>query len=270
MDEPVAKEKSIVEILSDSWKIFKKNILPILLAVAVVYLPLKVLMALISVGNVGARHRFFGNIDLYSNGAGLVEFLVGTLATISVVLIAKSRIDGKSLDFRKALKKAAGRWLPAIGTELLLILLLIGLFLLLIVPGVIFGIFWGFALYAVALREKSGMGALRYSKAMVKGRWPKVFGYFLVFGLLGGAVSLAVLSPFSFLRNNFFTQVSFGMLEKIVGAFFIVVGTVFFLDMEKTMAGPSEKKRNEVLVRKESRKRKPKLDSSLVSAGDRQ
>ena len=72
----------------------------------------------------------------------------------------------------------------AILTGLLAMLIVFGLTLLLIVPGVIWVIYYSFFLFVVALRGLSGKPALDYSKAIVKGQWWRVFGYMLVIQLL--------------------------------------------------------------------------------------
>jgi hypothetical protein len=50
--------------------------------------------------------------------------------------------------------------------------------------GIIWGVYYSFFVYAVALRQVSGKAALDYSKATVQGEWWRVFGYLLALGFL--------------------------------------------------------------------------------------
>jgi uncharacterized membrane protein len=66
-------------------------------------------------------------------------------------------------------------------TQLLTALAILGLTLLLVVPGIIFAVYWAFTQQIATLTDKSGRDAMKYSKELVKGRWWKVVGYSLLF-----------------------------------------------------------------------------------------
>jgi hypothetical protein len=56
--------------------------------------------------------------------------------------------------------------------------------LLLIIPGIIYSIFYSFAVYAFFFEDKRGMTAVRRSLNLVKDYWWPVFGRFLVLGII--------------------------------------------------------------------------------------
>jgi len=66
-------------------------------------------------------------------------------------------------------------------------------FLLFIVPGVIFSVWFGLSLYVFVFEDIKGMKALYRSKELVQGYWWPVFGRFFVFGIcsaLAGAIPI--------------------------------------------------------------------------------
>jgi len=79
------------------------------------------------------------------------------------------------------------------AVSFLLVLALIPLFLLLIIPGLIFAVYWTFVLYAL-ITDNSGIGgAFSHSKRVVSGRWWTVFGYLFLFGLIIVGLTIGVL-----------------------------------------------------------------------------
>ena len=56
--------------------------------------------------------------------------------------------------------------------------------LLLIIPGIIFSIYYSLAVYAFFFEDKKGMAAIKRSKALVKGYWWPVAGRVLGFSLI--------------------------------------------------------------------------------------
>lgn len=84
---------------------------------------------------------------------------------------------------------------------------LTGLFLLFIIPGIIFMIFWIFAAYVLIGEDKGILESLKISHEIVKGKWWKIFGFALLFGLItiaisigfsivGGIINLIISLPF--------------------------------------------------------------------------
>lgn len=61
--------------------------------------------------------------------------------------------------------------LPVIGASILSGLAIFGGFILFIIPGIIFSIWFVFVMYSVVLDNQDSTSALGYSKSLVKGRW---------------------------------------------------------------------------------------------------
>ncbi|MBI3333917.1 hypothetical protein HYZ97_00305 [Candidatus Pacearchaeota archaeon] len=65
------------------------------------------------------------------------------------------------------------------------------LYLLLIIPGIIFTVFWSAAAYIFFTEQTSIFASLSTSFQLVRGRWWRTFGCIIVFFLILGGISLA-------------------------------------------------------------------------------
>lgn len=132
--------------------------------------------------------------DSVSGGALFSYALVSTLAyllafyfilrsQISLFLYIKYEYKGNPEKLFAESKKCF--W-PYLGLSLLTAILVLLWALLLIVPGIIYGVLYSLAVYVFFVEDKRGMSALRRSKELVSGYFWPVFGriVFLMFILL--------------------------------------------------------------------------------------
>ncbi len=233
------KELGIGGILSESWRLFRGNLWLFFIISFVVYIPVN---AILTFSNADAMiDQGLRGIRMYMRVIQLLEFLIGTIATMAVAYLVKKRLDNKKISSWTALKEAMFKWPAAIFTSIVAGISLIFLFLLLIVPGVIYSVYWLFILYVIILKDKSFFDAMSYSKSVVKGRWWRTLGYAFVFGLLALVVSFLlglVFGGFSFfLPAGIFMDlfdVVFGTFVDFLITYFTVVFVVFFLNLDAT------------------------------------
>lgn len=249
-----------MEILSRSWGIFRENAAAVIAIALLIAIPASIIHLLADQAfsvpgmndpslspeeQVDYVSSHFAQI-MYSF---LILFLVeialafiGLLSSMAIAYYVRSCIDGKKTGILDAYSKALGRWPAAIWTQIVLGILLIFLFILLIIPGIIYLIYWIFAIYAVALSDKSGKAALDYSKKIVKNRWWTVFGYNMLYAILGFLLSLPIIFVFGVLRWMLGDPVSGLVIDladnaffSAIGSFFAVAQVVFYLNLESTM-----------------------------------
>lgn len=174
--------------------------------------------------------------------AGLFS-IIGTMATI---YIAKETIKKQNIDYIVSLKKAFSRYLPFIGTSILVGLALIPLYLLFIIPGLIFSVYWIFVPTIVILNDLSGVKAMKHSKQIVKGRWRKTIWYSFVISFLGylAAFLLAFVLDFLlyFIPNIFIQNVITNTAIAVIYAYFLIASTVMYLNFEATQKKVESKK----------------------------
>lgn len=126
----------------------------------------------------------------------LLQFIANGLTVMALAKLIEESLTGNAITWQTALRAALSRLGALTWTGILAGLILIGLTLLLIVPGIIWSLYYAFFVFVVVLRGLSGKKALDYSKNIVKGQWWRVFLYLLVISLLGCVVTIAVSVPF--------------------------------------------------------------------------
>lgn len=166
---------SVRDLFRQSWKLYRERIG---LLTKIILLP----VAFIVVGGLWGL--------LTSNGwfGGLLIF-IGTIISILsylalVFALQKNTSFGES--YRLALRRV---WSYGWLTVLSGFVTLGGIFML-IVPGIVFSIWFMFAIYVFAIEGDKGMNALLKSREYVRGYWWPVFGRQIVFVLAVLAVAL--------------------------------------------------------------------------------
>jgi hypothetical protein len=136
---------------------------------------------------------------------------------------------------------------PAILASIIAGLAVLGGFVLLIVPGIIFSLWFSFTLLAVALDNKKGVDALRVSKKLVSGRWWGVLWRILLPGLLYLVVSFVVELPFEILANvsPSITTVAIATIVTaittlVITPFITTVHTILYLELKKVPVKKAE------------------------------
>jgi hypothetical protein len=235
MEQSVFKEYSFRKIFSESLKLFKENFKLILIITLIVYTPVNIILVVFQVNKLPLWQQTLSRLT------GLIE-IIGAMA---IIILIKSKLDGVSLNLKSIFKKSLAKWPKAVVTSILTNIFLILLFLMLIIPGIIYSVYWTFNLYSVVLCDKFGKGAMDYSKSLVKGRWWKVLSYaalinilVVIFSLIIGAVFSAI---FSFIKvmtggETIFEFLGY-MLSNIIFSFSQVALTIFFLNLVNTQKG---------------------------------
>ncbi|MBI2062359.1 MAG: hypothetical protein HYT64_01580 [Candidatus Yanofskybacteria bacterium] len=164
------------------------------LAFKIVLLPV-IAAVLLSLIVVYAASFLAGSIA----GAIIIVLLTVILAVTSVILSAIAFIslaylfNGKEVfTFSEYIKLGLKKFWPYAWIIFLTSFLVLGGYMLLIVPGIMFSIWFGLAFYALIIEDRKGMGALLRSKHLVSGKFWKTAWRFLFIWL----VALLILAPF--------------------------------------------------------------------------
>src|SRR5258706_8350382 len=118
--------------------------------------------------------------SVYAGIYGLLSLLVSGFSWLALMWVVGRE---ESVNWKDAYRKSLVLALPSFVIALLSIVIILGGFLLLIIPGIYLAIAYSFSQYALFSDNKRGMEALRASKFYVKGNWWGVFGRGLLFGL---------------------------------------------------------------------------------------
>jgi len=180
----------IGDLLTRSWELFKTR-LPVLLPLQL--LSIAFLIACIAVV-VGIGMFFVLLLPEYRTPILVTSAIIGATVgmtamfwPIAALIIA---VADRSLSIREALAAGWKKLWAFIWLFSVLGYIVAGGYLLFIIPGVIFTIWFGFSQYILATEHIGGMNALLKSKAYVKDRWFDVFIRFLVIWAIFTGVGL--------------------------------------------------------------------------------
>lgn len=113
-------------------------------------------------------------------------------AYVGMFIFLKKDFQGSA---KESFKEARPFIWPYFWLALLTGVLILLWALLLIIPGVIFSVYYSFAVYVFFFEEKKGMEAIKRSKQLVKGYWWPVAGRILGFSLLVWLFMMLVSIP---------------------------------------------------------------------------
>ena len=124
-------------------------------------------------------------------GSSLLLMPVALLANIAVVHAVASVYLSRSTTISECFGHAARRFLPAVGTFILMMLAVFGGFLLFIIPGIVFSFWFLLSQQVTILESIAGSQALKRSRALMRGNVGTAFVLLFVVGIFNVCVSLA-------------------------------------------------------------------------------
>jgi hypothetical protein len=115
---------------------------------------------------------------------------IGAAIWQQVALLYGMTAEGETKGVSETYKNSR-RWLiPYLWVSILSSILIVLGTVVLIIPGIILGVWFSVATYIVVAENQSGVAALKSSKNYVKGRWSKVFWRWIVILLVGLTASI--------------------------------------------------------------------------------
>jgi hypothetical protein len=144
-------------------------------------------------------------------------------ASIRMVKAMLQLEAGHAVDVsREGMRQAWKLVLPMLWIGIIQIFILLGGFLLLILPGIYLAVAFTFSQILLIDQDKRGFAALQASRHLVKGRWWQVFwrlfaGSF-VFGILSYAVIMLLVMVVAFIvgPDKFFTALRADQLDPMI------------------------------------------------------
>jgi hypothetical protein len=138
-------------------------------------------------------------IPLFGGIFSLAYILIGMpILTGAALWLVDQHLKGQAPLLGNSLDRAASKAVPLVFANILLVLIVSLGMLLLVLPGIYWGVRLAFALCAIVLEDKGVTEGLGYSWNLVKGRWWGVFWALLIFGLTVVVAFLAGIYIFVF------------------------------------------------------------------------
>lgn len=188
-------------IFKKSYNEYKINFKTIfLLSLIFIGIPL-VLSSLFSVFYIARNPDFYkmiiinNNFDFMPIGFLASMIFVGLISFIFYFIfdagLIKESINGK-INFHKTINSGKNNFWKIFWFSIVITFFLGLLFLALIIPGIIFGIYWILAVFIYFENKKTVIESLKTSFHMVKGNWWRIFGYFILIFLFSLIVLIVV------------------------------------------------------------------------------
>jgi len=164
----------------------------------------------------------------------IIMVIVNLWAGVSLLYAIKEREQkiGIRESFAKSWPKILSYWWISILVGVITIL---G-FLLLIIPGIIFSIWFSLAGYVLVSEDLKGMRALSRSKRLIKGYWFKVFWRFLTLGFVIVIIYIAfslLITPIAVLFKIPFLQNITNILNIFITPFFVTFGFLIYENLKQ-------------------------------------
>ncbi len=239
------------EILDVALRVFLRHAVTLLLAAAVVVVPVQLLL-----GPVFESATLDGSEDdaatLAAKAAAAMLGALGSLMANSVAIAAcfKAVSDaylGGRPDWRESLRFGARRFVPVLGVSLLAAVLAgVGL-LAFVVPGVYLLVAWSVGVPVVLTERTGGFAALSRSRELVTGHWWPTFAALLLAYMLTAAVAvflggalvalIMALAPEGSLASQTLNQLFTALATVLTTPFFAAVVAVIYFDLRVRKGG---------------------------------
>ncbi len=226
-------------VFGKSWREFKSNIGSVFWFAFVFYgIPLLFLTLFL-----GYNKGLMDNPNVYS--VVLLFLVVIIFAFISAfpyfgLISACSKKDKYS--FGELFDSGAENYWRLLGFCIVLSVFSFLLFILFIIPGIIFSIYWIFSVYIFAGQKKGILASMKESRKIVRGKWWRVFGYYLLMALIVVGFFFVfwilglIVSSFAFLSGlvGFISSIFY---HSLVAPFSIIFLKNFYLQIKKEKGG---------------------------------
>ena len=240
-----SKELDFGELIKESFSLFKKNYLLLILFYLIFNFPIDYFVS----------SNKISELNIAIDSSIITKILIGTLFSLiglfAILKIIHNSIFEDKLNYKEILKFSLQRYFPGLISLIIFLMIiafaifplivpllllflkidsglnstiLIAVSVLVIVPGIMFFVYYSFAFWVVVLREfNNTYEAMKYSKKLVKDKFKKTFAYllmififFIISYLLIEGVSLAITQ-----NNYIFSSIIKGILSSIYTTIFM-------------------------------------------------
>lgn len=157
----------------------------------------------------------------------IISMILQMYAYIALIL----SVDDHNKTLKEVYREAHRKIWSYIGLTIVLSLVILGGLILLIVPAIIFMVWFAFSQYVLILERKPIIASLKYSKKLVKGHFMKVFGRLAFITLL----ALIVWMPFGLIPQTPVNNVWHQFAQTMYALLLVVPITVYVYSVYKDL-----------------------------------
>jgi hypothetical protein len=240
------RPRTLGEILSAAFQIYKDNAQALIIIVAIVVVPLSFISALIShavAGSTTTTTRTSGNFSytVTTSSHSLLTVIIGVIVVAAIGLIISALLQaamfrgaaeatiGDPVDVESSYRFGFRRIGGVIGVGLLVGLIVAVGLILLIVPGIIFWVFFSVSIPVLIIENRGVTQSMGRSWNLVSGHFWHVFGVIIVTYLIAAVVS-GILGAIG--GNNWIIRWILSAIGQIITTPFTALATVLlYLDL---------------------------------------
>lgn len=197
------------------WRLIGVTVAPFI--IIVILMAILFGAAIVTTGGLDAENA---SESLQTTGAIAIIVVVAVIAVVSILanIALMLAVSDKEASVMGYFKMALPFFWGYTAVAIMMGVAVIFGFILLIIPGIIFAVWFSQALYVRVFENIGSFDAMKRSKAYVKGRWWGVVGRYLVIGIFSLIVSLvSQLIGAGFVESEIAALVVLGVIITYVG-----------------------------------------------------
>lgn len=237
--EKIIKSK---ELVKETWILYKENVIKfveIFIYGLVGLIPMMLFFGLLTIYLNFFSEKVSLSVNLIVAILSVVAFIVSLYFVIlysvrtkvaSLLLIKNGFIDPK-----KNFEAAKPYFVKFLGVSVLLFVLILAWGFLLVVPAIIFAVYYSFAKYILVFEDKRPFTSIEKSYDLVKGYFWPVFGR-LALALLLAATAYTIISiPLSWVEDGGLADIILNLSISIVWAFLSPYFIIYFYKLYRSL-----------------------------------
>ncbi len=209
-------------ILDQAIAVTKANFGLLFGIVAVVILPVQLVQGFLPLALAGQDLQTVAIANILMVIAS--AFFVFPISNAAIIYAVSERYLGRDTTFGEAVKFGTTQIGPLLWTTILLVLAISGGFILLIIPGILFGLWFGLSQEVVVLEGITGTKALGRSKTLVR---PNL-GTFLILSLILGVVGWLLGASVGTIPEPYTRIVAICLMQSVLTMFGLVATVIYY------------------------------------------
>lgn len=192
------REMSVGEVFDQSIKLMQEKIGLILGILACLQIPVGIIGGILIAfsmpdfenATMEEMSRAMERLSQLTMVLGLVNLLVFPITQAAIIHAISKSYLGEPVTVGECYSQALKRFMPLLLTYILVYLVVIVGFILLIIPGIIFSLWYSMAGPVVVIENTSGGAAMGRSKELASGNLASLFALFFLIGIINGAIGV--------------------------------------------------------------------------------
>ncbi len=241
MNKSDGSKINLAELFKKSWAILTANSFSIIVVCLIVGIPANILNYFFTRFEECSSLKFIFDILQF------LLTLASGISSLAIIYITENSYKEKPrMTLQQSMRLAYKRWGSLFTASLLMSIITFTLMLLLIIPGLVWMIYYTFLYQVIALTDLKWKKALDYSKYIVRGSFWRVAGYMLVFSLVPGGMSFVIYKYYRHLiminPELTYLMIPTQVLLYILSAIITVAATVLYLNLSSVKDASGNKR----------------------------